>query len=76
MCRRYVCSPRQDHACVPCVACVQRTQWAPQLLRALPWMATNKAIFNLVQDQSQIWEGGEQGEGAPVSHGLSHGSFK
>lgn len=33
-----------------------RTMWANQLLRALPWLATNKAYLNLVQDQSQIWE--------------------
>ncbi|KAL4431781.1 hypothetical protein ABPG77_002997 [Micractinium sp. CCAP 211/92] len=33
-----------------------RTLWANQLLHALPWLATNKAYLNLVQDQSQIWE--------------------
>ncbi|KAL4440448.1 hypothetical protein ABPG75_003449 [Micractinium tetrahymenae] len=33
-----------------------RTLWAAQLLCALPWLATNKAYLNLVQDQSQIWE--------------------
>lgn len=36
---------------------LQRTLWANQLLHALPWLATNKAYLNLVQDQSQIWEG-------------------
>lgn len=42
--------------------------WANQLLRALPWLATNKAYLNLVQDQSQIWEGaGKLGEACFVS---------
>lgn len=48
---------------------LQKTNWTKELPKYLPWLKRTSPYYNLISDESQIW----QGEPAPRSswHGKS-----
>ena len=38
-------------------ACLQNTEWTQKLAKALSWLRRDSPYYNLISDESQVWQG-------------------
>ncbi len=54
-------SPAHTAGSPPCPPCPQKSGWTRKLPQILPWLQRSSPYYNLISDESQIWQGEPSG---------------